>query len=357
MKNIRLKCANDIDMSIKYFIDNELNAPHMNSIVFLYCLKNFDIIKNITQICVKTNTTNEQVVNALEYWEAKGFCDIEYLKNDDTHQIELFFNQNKTINIVDNSTEDNDLEENDKQINNVKILEKSSYKPDEIKYFKENDKEINEMFEKAQKILSKPLSNGEMNTLLDMYERLKLPFDMINEIIEYSVSNNRRNLRYISGMAQNMTDLGIDNIGKFRVYTNKNKDIYKEVLNAIGGTNPMASPAQIKLIDTWTNEYEYSLDVILEACDIACINTSNPTLSYVEGILKNWRKANIKTVLDVQEYEKKYLNEKEENNKKRQANKIDLSKVKSNPKGFNNFKSREHDFDYIAKKLDVSYKN
>ncbi len=217
----------------------------------------------------------------------------------------------------------------------------------------DNSNEIKIMFDKAQNSLSKVLTHPEMNTLLDMHDRLKLPYELINSLLDYCVINNKRNLRYISGMAQNLADLGITTIEKFNVYTDKNKDIYKEVLKAMNATNPMASPAQMKIIDKWTGELNFGLDVILEACDKACINTSNPTLNYVDGILNNWKKAGIVTVLDVQEYETKYLAEK---NKSTTNGKVNLNNIPTKPSNFNNFEGHKRDFDDIAKKLDIGYK-
>ncbi len=352
MKNIKLKSVQDTDITIKYFIDNELNAPHINSVIFLYCLKNWEIITSVTQICVKTNSTNEQVENALEYWEAKGLCDISFSETDNTHTINLL---NKMINSAPIKTETVNAETIEQSSINVSILEKVEYKPDEIKYFVNNNTEIKQMFSNAQQALGKILSHHEMNTLLDMHDRLKMPYELINEILNYCVLNNKRNLRYINGMAQNMADLNILTIDKFNVYVNKNKDLYKEVLKALGATNNMASPAQMKIIDKWVEDFDYGLDIILEACDLACINTTKPTLAYVEGILKNWHTANVKTLLDVQENERKYLETKEKNQNK----KLDLSKVKTPQKqsNFNNFESREHNFDAIAKKLDVGNKS
>ncbi len=351
MKNIKLKSIHDTEITIKYFIDNELNAPHINSVIFLYCLKNWEIITNITQVCVKTNSTNEQVVNALEYWEAKGLCAISYSEQDNTHTIQLLNKQASN----DPSSTDITPTVVETPTSNVAILEKVEYKPEEIKYFVDNNHEIKQMFSNAQSALSKILTHNEMNTLLDMHDRLKMPCELISEIINYCVLNNKRNLRYINGMAQNMADLNILTIEKFNVYVNKNKDLYKEVLKALGATNNMASPAQMKIIDKWVADFNYGLDIILEACDLACINTTKPTLAYVEGILKNWHSANVITLLDVQENERKYLESKEKN----QTKKLDLSKVKTPQKqsNFNNFESREHNFDDIAKKLDVGYEN
>lgn len=359
MKNLKIKSDYDTDVAIKYFIDNELNAPHINSVIFLYCLKNFEIITNVTQICVKTNTTNEQVQNALEFWEAKGLCNIEHSQQDDIHKVTLLVKPLTVIetqNNVVNTTNENTT--NDTEVTKpVTIQKRADYKPEEIKYFMSESNELKQMFDRASASLCKPLSHPDMNAIIDMNDRLRLPYDLVNAIIDYCVMNNKRNMRYISGMAQNMSDLGINTIEKFNVYTDKNKDIYKEVLTALNATNPMASPAQMKIIDKWLNELGFSLDVILEACDKACINTSNPTLNYVDGILKNWQKEGIKTVLDVQEYETKYLENKNKlNSAKNTNNKIDLNSVQTKKSNFNNFDGRNYDYDSIAKKLDISYK-
>ncbi len=352
MKNIRIKSVQSYDVAIKYFIDNELNAPHLNSVVFLYCLKNYEIIANLTQICIKTNTTNEQVENALEYWQAKGLCEITFSQAENIHYINLLVNTQNYEKTIENRENSEGFGEAT-TVTKAEVQKKADYKPDEIKYFMENSNEIKVMFDKAKNSLSKVLTHPEMNTLLDMHDRLKLPYELINSLIDYCVLNNKRNIRYISGMAQNLADLGITTIEKFNVYTDKNKDVYKEVLKAMNATNPMASPAQMKIIDKWTGELNFGLDVILEACDKACINTSNPTLNYVDGILSNWKKAGIVTVLDVQEYETKYIAEK---NKTGVSNKVNLNNIPAKPSNFNNFEGHKRDFDDIAKKLDIGYK-
>ncbi len=365
MKNIKLKSVHDTDITIKYFIDNELNAPHINSVIFLYCLKNWEIITTVTQICVKTNATNEQVENALEYWEAKGLCNISFSEEDNTHTINLL---NKSANSVEVASPTQTTEPENQTSSSIStsnapqtptptvgILKKVEYVPTELQYFVEQNYEIKQLFSNTQQSLGKILSHHEMNTLLDMHDRLKLPYELINELVNYCVLNNKRNLRSISSFAQRLSDLNILTINQFNVYVNKNKDLYKEVLKALGATNTIPSEKQRNIIDNWGTTFNYGQDVILEACDMACIQTLNPTLAYVEGILKNWFKANVKTVLDVQEYERKYLETKEQNKNK----KLDLSKVKApqKPSNFNNFESRKLDFDNIAKKLDVGYES
>ncbi len=365
MKNIRIKSVQSYDVAVKYFIDNELNAPHLYSVVFLYCLKNYEIITNITQICIKTNTINEQVENALEYWQGRGLCEITFSQSEDVHTVTLLVNPQNISQQAQAQAQaqaeattkavEKETVASEDQGNTVKVLKKADYKPEEIKYFMDNSNEIKIMFDKAQNSLSKVLTHPEMNTLLDMHDRLKLPYELINSLLDYCVINNKRNLRYISGMAQNLADLGITSIEKFNVYTDKNKEVYKEVLKAMNATNPMASPAQMKIIDKWTGELNFGLDVILEACDKACINTSNPTLNYVDGILNNWKKAGIVTVLDVQEYETKYLSEKNKNSSAN--NKVNLNNIPTKPSNFNNFEGHKRDYDDIVKKLGVGYKD
>ncbi len=365
MKNIRINNLSNIDVAIKYFIDNELNAPHVYSIIFLYCLKNSEIIRDIMQICIKTNCTKEQVTDSFEYWEAKGLCAIEYSEKEDLYKINISLTQNKVEQLTHNETRQIILTENDKDVQknksvpetttktkNTEKLKKADYKPEEISYFMQNSQEIREMFKNAEVVLGKAsLTHTEMNSLLDFHDRLKLPFDVIELMLEYCAMNNKRNIRYIANFAQNLSDQDINTLDKFNIYVNKNKEIYKEILTALNASNKMATKSQIEIIDKWFKEMSFTLDVILEACDKACINTGNPTLRYVDGILKNWQKANIKTVLDVQEYELKYLENKDKVAETKK--KVDFKNVKTKPSNFNNFEGHKRNYDDITKKLRI----
>ncbi len=346
MNNIKIKLLSDVDIAIKYFIDNELNAPHINSVIFLYCLKNYDIITNLMQICVKTNSTQDQVKYCFEFWEARGLCEIEFDGENNVHNIKLFANKDilvKKEEIVKNETI--------AQVANVH--EKSNYKPEEIKYFLNNNEEIKKMFYECQRVLCKNLTHNEMNSLLDYHERLNLPCDVIVGMVNYCVMNDKRDFRYINKVVLGMSDQGINTVQKLNDHTNKNKDVYKQILEAIGATNTMVSPAQSKLIDKWLVEFGFTSDIVLEACDKACLNASKPTLRYVDGILENWKKENIKTLQDVIDYETRYMNNKQGKASKNSNGKLDFSGVKTKQSNFNNFDGHKRDLDDIAKKLNA----
>lgn len=343
MNNIKINFIGDIDMSIRHFIDNEMNAPHVNSIIFLYCLKNHNIINSVMDICIKTNSTQDQVKYALEFWSARGLCTIDFNPNNSFYTVTLLKNEQPL-------PKSQDLEYSQ----SAKIQQKSSYKPEEINYFMSNNENIKTLFSKSEKLLCKTLTHNEQNTLLDLHDRLNLPYEVILGIIDFCVLNDRRNIRYIEKVAINMSNNGINTIKKLNDYNNKTKDIYKEILDAIGAKNNIPSPSQLNIIDTWTNDLGFTKDIILEACDKASINASNPSLNYVNGILKTWKQENIKTLQDVIEYETKYQENKQKTKKSSNANnKVNLNKVKTKPSNFNNFEGHKRDLDDIAKKLNA----
>jgi DnaD/phage-associated family protein len=54
-------------------------------------------------------------------------------------------------------------------------------------------------------------------------------------------------------------------------------------------------------MDRWFDEYRMPMEVILKACDTAVIQTPNPSLNYIDGILSKWHRENIRTVADIPE--------------------------------------------------------
>ena len=70
-------------------------------------------------------------------------------------------------------------------------------------------------------------------------------------------------------------------------------------------------------MDTWIDKYNMDIEVILEACSKSK-NTTNPSISYINGIIERYKKNNVKTLDDVAKLE-------EEFNQKKQQRKSTLS--------------------------------
>ena len=191
----------------------------------------------------------------------------------------------------------------------------------------------------ADTYLGKPLSQTELNTLFYFYDRLHFPVDLIEYLLEYCVSNNKKSMRYIEAVAISWYEQGIDTIDKAKeamVIYNKN---YYAVMKAFGISNRNPGPAEAAFIKKWLEEYLFDLNIILEACNRTIAAISQPSFPYADSILSRWKKASVHTLEDVKALDSQYTTTRKpvQRPAKEQA-------VSSSPNRFHNFEQRDYNY-------------
>mgnify|MGYP000862558598 CR=1 FL=1 len=99
-------------------------------------------------------------------------------------------------------------------------------------------------------------------------------------------------------------------------------------------------------MDTWFDVYNADIELVLEACS-KCKNISTPSISYVNGIVKNWANEEIHTLAElkaVEEFKRKEKEKELEKQKEQNSKKITRSYAKTTskaPTSYNKFKNFE----------------
>ena len=97
----------------------------------------------------------------------------------------------------------------------------------------------------------------------------------------------------------------------------------------ISGRNPVDT--EISLMNTWLNDYGFTMDIIQEACSRTVLSTGQPSFQYADNV----------RLLDAQHQRQKL----EKNTQRKAASKPAASNR------FNNFHQRQYDFNEYEKKL------
>ena len=110
--------------------------------------------------------------------------------------------------------------------------------------------------------------------------------------------------------------------------------IYVAVLKQLGIPRKTPTSIETAYINSWHNDYAFDRTLVLEACKRAITkNPQSANFAYVNGILENWHKNNIKRLSDLEELDKRW----QENKKvKKQANGVTNNQ-------FNNFTQTKMD--------------
>jgi DnaD/phage-associated family protein len=187
------------------------------------------------------------------------------------------------------------------------IPEKHGYTAAEMKAFKEQE-EVRLLFMAAEAYLQKQLTRTDIETLLYFYEQLHFSTDLIEYLIQYSVSKNKKSFRYMETVALEWHKKGIRTVEEAKL---DSKPFAKEcylVLKALGINNHDPLPTEVSYVNRWMKDYGFSIDIILEACNRTIMQIHKPKFEYVDGILKAWKGAGVRHLADVDKLTEEHKN-------------------------------------------------
>ncbi len=181
----------------------------------------------------------------------------------------------------------------------------------------ESDDAIRCMMESAEQILRRPLSSSDLSTLLLIHDNYGLPVDVILMLIQYAVSNQKGNMRYIEKVALNWADEGITTHilaeEKLQQLTDMGR-AWHTVQKAAGLPERAPTEREKSYASTWVLQWKFTPMMLKLAYD-RCVDAIGMfKAGYMNKILERWHREKIFTPEQV-EAEKQHRQEtrKEEN--------------------------------------------
>ena len=384
MESIRLEKTGNLDMTMisNYFIDKYM--PYANGEfvkIYIYLLRsvsNTDSDFSLNTIADIFNHTEMDVMRGLKYWEKTGLLTLLYNKDGALSSIRIedirtdkYITYTKiegvsqaeqkkpdvSVNMADFATVDK-TENLIKKSDSVSVSNntvKSSSKtgngpvPYEISESRLNelisDDNIKELIYIAQAYLGKTLNSSETETILYFYDGLGFSTELIEYLIEYCVSNNHKNMRYIETVAISWSEGHIKTVSEAKEFTGNKSKLYFSVLKSFGITGRNVAPAEKDYITRWTNEYNFSPDIILSACDRTISAIHQPSFQYGDSILKSWKSSGVRSVSDIENSDKLHVNTR------KKANAVNVPINKPKPSYAANFTQRSYDYNSLERDL------
>lgn len=339
------------------FIDNympEANGEFVKVYIYLLrLLSDTSVPFSLAQMADHFFCTERDIVRALKYWEKEKLLTLTYRSSEDIADI--------TLNVPPVRYETSEPAAQTVSAENAAARQtsapqpqpakpagrsSSSLSPDRVKELKQND-EIVQLLYIAEQYLGKTLTPTEMKKILFFYDELKFSPDLIEYLIEYSVSRGHKSIRYIETVAMAWAEEGITTVTMAKEANSRYAKEYFTIFKAMGisGRNPVET--EISLMNTWLNDYGFTMDIIQEACSRTVLSTGQPSFQYADKILSGWKDKNVRTLADVRLLDAQHQRQKLEKNAKKKA--ASLKQTASNR--FNNFHQRQYDFNEYEKKL------
>lgn len=275
--------------------------------IYLYLLKNHGNDISVSQIADYFNYTEQDVKRALRFWNKSG----------------------------------------PKEGNVVEFAIRPSYTSEKLAEFAAIP-EVSQLLFMAEQYMGRPLKPDDVSSVVYMYDGLKFSEDLIEYLMEYCISNNKKTFRSIEAVANQWKEDGITTVEQAKRMTRKVPKEMGEVLAALGfAKDHVPVDAEINFVRRWTESYGYGMDIIKIACERTVLSTGKPSIRYANSIIKGWHDAKVTGISDILALDEEYKKKKSKEVSPKKAGKTGSGDAGKTGSKFHNFSEREIDYSSI----------
>lgn len=365
-----------------YFIDyymEDANEAQLQVYLYLLRMVSANLPVSVADIADKFKHSEKEVLRALKYWELQKLISLEMDGKKNVTGIHLHAIPAPEVCVVTNaepvaydtpshnrpvpeaskaataqidydtqntasSAQENTNAEADTPSETEKpsIYLKPSYTAEQLKDFKAQDSAAQLLYV-AQEYVGRPLSVNDVKTIYFMWDVLHFSDDLIDYLVQYCVERGKKDFRYMEKVAINWAEEGITTPEQAQNTASRYEKSVYTVMNALGKNN-IPTNKELEYIRRWTNEYGFTTDIIIEACERTVLATDKHRFEYAESILSNWKKENVYHKADIALMDAKHQ-------KKKASGSNSTGSNSSAPNPFNRFKQNTYDFAALEDEL------
>ena len=339
----KMQCPHFVQVPTWFITDYMPKALSGYTKVYLYLLtltttaqeENIDLEK----VCSELDMLFSELIKALNYWNDKKILHFEILE-DNNYDLTFYMEAPK-------KQDTTPLPKNVAPVASKMIIKQTrpEYRTEEINLYLQDSKEVARLFKLAEQYLGRLLTITDQKILFSLYDWLHMPFELIEFLIEYCVSNNHKAMHYIEKVAINWVDEGIVTLDQAKAKTLSDKRYFK-ILSSLGSSKATLTPTEKKCMSKWLDTYKFSMEIILEACRRTVMQTNKPSLNYVDSILANWHADKVTSLSDIEALDKVYESKRMQQSSFKENNTVTLSNKVAK---FNSMYTHDWDFDELEK--------
>lgn len=365
MARLTIYKDNHVDSTVvpNLFIDEymkDANDAQLKIYLYLLRMMNAHQATSVSDIADKFNHTEKDVIRALKYWEKQQLLDLDFDRNKTLVGIHIRNLEEASVSAdatdgrtassfvplpaasdAKTSVPDVAVTFPEQECNPAPAFAKPAYSAEQLREFKNRQNTAQLLFI-AETYIGKPLSPAEMKTILFFTDELHFSDDLIDYLLQYCVDRGKKDFKYIEKVAISWAEQGIttpeqaqDSGGKYT------KDVY-DIVKALGSSN-MPTEAELGYIIRWTEDFCFSKDIILEACQRTVLAVNSNRFKYADALLKSWHEQNVHQKSDIMRIDEAYRLKKK--------NQSAASAPRQYTNRFNQFAQNTYDFDALEKEL------
>ncbi|MBO6015856.1 MAG: DnaD domain protein [Lachnospiraceae bacterium] len=319
-------------ISNRFFDDYMKDANDAQLKVYLYLLRIMSAGRttSISEIADKFNHTEKDVIRALKYWEKVNLLTLDYDEQRNIIGIHL-----QDLRKPATTSAGATIVPIQPKLYSVK----QQYTASQLEQFA-SDEEFCQIRFVAETYLGRLLSESDLRSLLFIYHDLKLTPELMDYLIEYCVSKDKKDMKYIERVALDWAESEIKTVRQAKLRQGKHDKLVYTVMKALGKAS-VPTDTEVAYIRKWTQEYGFSQSIIGYACEKTVLAVDSHRIEYADAILSSWFTDGYKTKEQIDAGEQKY----------RQEKKAVVKQPASAGSRFHDFKQNSYDFASLEKQI------
>ncbi len=250
--------------------------------VLIYIMRNAANLNDLDKISFETDVSQYDVKEALLFWADAG----------------ILVPQNKS----------DEIKEKSKTVKKI-------IKPQREDVAKRGleDPKIRYLLNETQLKFGRNLKTNETSTLVWLYDDQGLDVSLILLIVQYAVTHDNANIRFIQSLATGWVEKGIDNLADAdeELRSLALSEIAWNTVRSVFGINRRKPGKKEKeFSEKWVNEWGFSKQMLELAYDICVDKNAEISFPYINGIIERWHNEGVKVPEDIEKSEKSQDNKK-----------------------------------------------
>lgn len=164
-----------------------------------------------------------------------------------------------------------------------------------------------QFFKDIDRLIQRPLVPNEELQILEWLHHYKLEKEVVLQAFRYAVQEKEvRSIPYVAGIVRNWADEGLTTPEAVQSFLDRMQVRYRHydaIFKALGFHGRLPSEAESRLMDQWFDQYKFSLELVLRACEFSA-GISKPSVRYINGILERWHQEGLHSLEAVERHEK-----------------------------------------------------
>lgn len=164
--------------------------------------------------------------------------------------------------------------------------------------------EIAELFNEVQEVFGRTLGQDAQGNLLMLHDHYGLSPEAIVMLCSYAKTVGKQGaLAYIMQMGKGWADEGIldfESASRKIARLETTHGVWDEFRVLTGIENPRPTAKQSEMLEIWTNDYGFGVDIIYYAYEKTVEKKGKISYGYMNGILRSWFESGYKTIAQIE---------------------------------------------------------